>query len=207
MKEHHRVGLFALTIAAFCIAGIAQAQTAPPWDSNTIRWVAPTACSNGRPIAECPVSGYIVERSPTSSGPFANLASVAANVVTYTHTGAAAGVNCYRTIVTAAPPLANALPSNIACRTNAPPVSPNPATDLHFVVPVIAGANTAPVFRIRPDGSKASDVVVGFANVGAPCGTDRRFRYRGKNYFTPATWRPWESPSTLTVAAPCAPRA
>lgn len=205
MKEHRIVGLFALAIAALCIAGVATAQTPQPWDTNVLRWSAPTACSTGEALAQCPLTGYVVERSSSGTGTFAQLSIVASSSTTYTHTSAAAGVNCYRVIATSA--RGNSTPSNVACIQNtAPPVGPpNPPTNLQFVVPLTTGANVSPAYRILADGSRSSPLYA-LVPVGSECSGPIVFNYRGKAYrrvtVTPAHLVGTSDPRNL--AAPCA---
>jgi hypothetical protein len=125
-------------LAALLLSSVAQAQTA--WDTNTIAWDAPTTCTSGQPIANCPVTSYRVERSATATGTFATLGTSA--TTTYTHLSAAAGQNCYRVIAIAA--TGESVPSNVACKTNTQPAGPpNPPTN------VTIAATT--VYEVRPN--------------------------------------------------------
>jgi hypothetical protein len=128
LSEHRIVGILALALMALCMTGIAQAQQA--WDENRISWMAPTTCTSGHPIANCPVTGYRVERAASQTGTFATVATSA--TTSYTHTSAAAGVNCYRVIALSAS--GNSAPSNVACKTNVQPSGPpTPPTNLTVV--------------------------------------------------------------------------
>ena len=114
-------------LALLLITGIAHAQT-QPWDTNITNWTAPTTNTDGSTLTN--LTGYRVERSTSSSGTFATLATTSST--SYTHTGAAAGVNCYRVIALASNG-SESVPSNVACKTNVrPPTVPNPPTNLRF---------------------------------------------------------------------------
>jgi hypothetical protein len=158
MKEHRIVGILALALGALCITGIAKAQQA--WDTNQLQWGAPLTCTSGQPIANCPVTGYRVERAASQTGTFATVATSA--TTSYTHTSAAAGVNCYRVIALSAS--GNSAPSNVACKTNVQPSGPpNPPTNLTVV------ETTA--FNVKPNlqrfaferGTKAGTIRLGAA--------------------------------------------
>jgi hypothetical protein len=128
ISEHRIVGILALALMALCMTGIAKAQQA--WDTNQLQWGAPLTCTSGQPIANCPVTGYRVERAASQTGTFAALGTSA--TTSYTHTSAAAGVNCYRVIALSAS--GNSAPSNVACKTNVQPSGPpTPPTNLTVV--------------------------------------------------------------------------
>lgn len=208
-RLRHALALFVFFFVCAIISA-ADAQTAPPWNENRIQWSAPVGCL---PVnVACPaIMNYRVERAAVSSGPWATLATVAGTVLTYTHTGAAAGVNCYRIVALPAgmPPNLASQPSAHLCKTNVeplPPITPNPPSDLRFVTPLVGGQNMPPVFTVLADGSRSS-TVGGFAEVGTPCEGPVLFRYRNKDWRKPVTWTPWNTSATAKVAAPCAPRA
>lgn len=126
------------------------AQAQVPWDTNSVNWVAPTTCSTGEPITACPVTGYRIERAASSSGTFAAVG--ASQTVSFTHTGAAAGTNCYRVIAQSAN--GDSGPSNVACKTNTRPAGPpNPPTGVTLTVAVVWNVPYTPVFRLAASGS------------------------------------------------------
>ena len=98
MNDHRYVRAFCLAIGLLCLAGIAQAQQA--WNENRLTWGAPTTCTSGQPIANCPVTGYRIERASSQTGAFAALGTSQTTI--YTHTGALAGQNCYRVVALSA---------------------------------------------------------------------------------------------------------
>jgi hypothetical protein len=85
MNIERLVKFTAVTVGLLCFVGVARGQTAPPWNENRITWGAPTHCASGRPVSECPVSGYLLERSTTPTGTFTPLASLPATVLAYAH--------------------------------------------------------------------------------------------------------------------------
>lgn len=58
--------------------------------------------------------------------------------------------------------------------------TPNPPTGLS-VVPVVAGLNMSPAYKILPNGER-SQVVAGFVPVGVRCAGPTLFRYRDRDY-------------------------
>lgn len=109
-------------IAILFVSSVAHAQA---WNTNIIELTAPTTCTTGQPISACPVTGYRIERAPSSAGAFAAVGTT--QTLSFTHTGVAAGANCYRAVALSAN--GEAGPSNVVCKTNAQPVGPpNPAT-------------------------------------------------------------------------------
>ena len=158
MNDHRYVRAFCLALGLLCLAGIAQAQQA--WNENRLTWSAPTTCTSGQPIANCPVTGYRIERASSQTGAFAALGT--SQTTSYTHTGALAGQNCYRVVALSA--AGNSVPSNVACKTNVEPSGPpNPPTNLTVV------ETTA--YNVRPNlqrfaferGSRAGTIRLGAA--------------------------------------------
>jgi hypothetical protein len=137
----------AIVVGLLCIAGVAQAQT---WDTNTLTWQAPTTCTSGVPISNCPVTMYRVERSATATGAYASVGT--STSLTYTHLSAAAGQNCYRVIAVAA--TGESDPSNVACKTNTRPAGPpSPPTNLTVTVAVVWNSTFVPVMRLSASGT------------------------------------------------------
>jgi len=165
VKDHRFIGALALVLFVSCVVGIARAQT-QPWDTNVLAWLGPTTCSTGEPITSCPVLGYRVERSATTTGTFT---TVATNVtaLTYIHNGAVAGQNCYRVIALSA--AGDSLPSNVACKTNVRPAGPpNPPTNLTVTAPT--------AYDVRPNETTFAfdrGRAVGTAKLGAACDETR----------------------------------
>jgi hypothetical protein len=152
----------AIAVLLLCAVGVAQAQTA--WNSNTITWDAPTACDTGVPVANCPVVGYRIERSATPTGTFTTVGNVAGSVLTFTHTNALAGQNCYR--VSSVDAIGPTVPSAAACRTNtAPTPRPNPPTNLRVIETTVF--NLTQIERRVMLGSD-----VGTVPLNTICGTD-----------------------------------
>lgn len=137
------------------------------WNSNTVTWDAPTTCDQGQAISACPVTGYRIERSATQTGIYALVGTVAGNVLTFVHTNAAAGQNCYRVISVDAIGVSPTGPSNVGCRTNTapPPPRPNPPTNLRVIETTVF--NLTMVERKIMLGSD-----VGTVPLNTICGTD-----------------------------------
>lgn len=130
-----------LAILALLLSGTAFGQ-GQPWDTNIISWTAPTTNTDGTALTN--LSGYRIERGASATGSFASIGT--STVTTYTHTGAAAGQNCYRVIAMASNGQ-ESIPSNVACKTNTRPATiPNPPTNLRFT--------DAVAFDLRREGSR-----------------------------------------------------
>lgn len=121
-----------LLAIAFLVSGTAYGQQA--WNTNIVSWDAPTTCENGSSITNCAVTGYQVQRAASQTATtWTTLATVTA--LTYSHTNAVAGQNCYRVVATSA--AGNSQPSNVACKTNVAPSPPSPPTNLRFTDTVV----------------------------------------------------------------------
>jgi hypothetical protein len=152
--------LLVLLTIAFPFA--AQAQQ---WDSNALSWSAPTTCTSGVPVSNCPVTGYRIERSATATGVFASVGT--STTTSFTHTSAAAGGNCYRAIALSAK--GDSAPSNVFCKVNTPPSGPpSPPSNLTIIEPI--------AFTVRPDYGRFAFVrgtKAGMARIGANCDESR----------------------------------
>lgn len=147
------------------LGSFVHAQGTQPWDENHLTWVAPTTCTSGQPVANCPVTGYRIERSATATGTFAIVGTTA--TTSFTHTSAAAGQNCYRAIALSTK--GDSGPTNIACKTNTPPSGPpSPPTNLTIIEPL--------AFNVRADYGRFAFVrgpKAGVARIGAKCDESR----------------------------------
>lgn len=199
-KEHRWVGALAVALLLMCVAGIATAQGTQPWNENRLTWDAPTTCQGGQPVTNCAVTSYQIQRAPVSNGPYTPIGT--SNTTTFTHVGAAAGVNCYVVVAQSANGPSRA--SAHVCKTNVEPAGPpNPPTNLRFVTEVVAGIPYAPVFTVLASGERSA-TIAGFASVGVPCEGGVLFTYRGKGYMRPTVWRPWHTSAAARVAVACA---
>jgi hypothetical protein len=191
----------AVAVWFLCIAGIAQAQQA--WDTNLVSWEAPTLCVNGLPVSQCPVTGYRVERAPSSSGTFAQVGT--STGLTFTHTGAAAGVNCYRIIALSV--TGNSGPSMVACKTNTAPIPPSPPQPPGNVrvAELVAGVPFVPVYRANASLNAIGTTVYGFVPTARACGKYVS-TWRGKKWHLVAINRNelWATTDPANLAAPCA---
>ncbi len=132
---HNRPSLLpGIILAALCCAFVVPAN-AQVWNSNTVTADAPTTCTTGEPITACPISGYRIERASSQTGTFASVGT--STTTTFTHTNAAAGLNCYRWIALST--RGDSAPSAVnsaACRTNVAPIPtgpPNPPTNTRVI--------------------------------------------------------------------------
>jgi hypothetical protein len=194
MKTHRLFGAVALFLVSLCISAAASAQQA--WDTNVLQWAAPTTCTSGQPIANCPVTAYRIERSATPGGVFAAVGT--SPTTTFTHLGAAAGQNCYRVIVmsTKGDSVASTPP---ICKTNTQPSGPpNPATNLTVVEPL--------AYDVRPNEQTFAferGRAVGLSKLGAACDEART---TGAGFYAlerPSKVRLTRTPRSTALVAQC----
>lgn len=161
--KHYR--LISAILLLSVLGSFVHAQGTQPWDTNVLSWGAPTTCTSGVPVSNCPVTGYRVERSATATGAFAAVGT--SPTTTFTHTSAAAGQNCYRAVALSAK--GDSAPSNVFCKTNTPPSGPpSPPTNLTIVEPI--------AYNVRPDYGRFAFVrgpKAGVARIGAKCDESR----------------------------------
>lgn len=93
------------------------------WDSNFLQWTAPQKCADGSALTNCKITAYRIERSATPTGTFVQVGTANANAVSYIHSGAPAGQNCYQVVAVSG--AAASTPSNVACKTNVKPDIPS----------------------------------------------------------------------------------
>lgn len=127
------VGTFCALLLLTCVAGVSNAQSAP-WNTNTVSYTGPTTCTSGQPVANCPVTGYRIERAATQTGTYAAVGT--STTTSFTHLSAAAGQNCYRVIALSVQ--GESIPSTVtgaACKTNVEPSGPpNPPTNVTVTI-------------------------------------------------------------------------
>jgi hypothetical protein len=161
-------------------------------------FTAPIANTDGTPIAG--LITYHVERlQQVTGGTWMEIATT--SQAQYLVTNLAPGTYTFR--VLAAVGTSKSAPSNTAngTATALPPPIPNPP--VIQVVQVIIGVDHAPVYTVLSDGSRSS-TVGGMVPVGTVCEGPVLFRYRGKDWRKPSSFKPWGVSSTARVAAPCA---
>lgn len=128
MKDHRWIGVFALTILAFCVAGMARAQSrvtpcnaATPTNAVCLQGTAPTTNTDGSPI-----TGALTYRWEQRTAPAGTWASIGtqASLQKYV-TGLAPGDYEWRAFAINSSGLESG-PSNVAGRaaTNSPPNAP-----------------------------------------------------------------------------------
>lgn len=154
-------------LALLCILPVfAHAQTALKWNEDQVSWSAPTACSEGSPLADCPISGYRVERAAGScAGTWSTAGTTAANILTFKVGSLVAGTNCYR-VITLSAGTSESLPSAAKSQVTTPP-TPGAPTNV-TVSDVVA-------YEIR---SNAQGVLtasrIGIVPAGSLCSQDAR---------------------------------
>lgn len=177
---------------------LALAQTTP-WNTNIVNLVPPTTCSTGEPITSCPILEYIYERAPSTNGTYVEIAR--STSTTFTHANAAAGTNCYRAKVIAT--TGTSVPSNVACKTNTPPVGPpNPPV---ISIAVVAGDVRTPIFSVAGTAPNyTAGTYFGSLPVGSPCG-DYLFTYRKVKFHrvVPQQNQLWGRTDVRGLAAAC----
>jgi hypothetical protein len=157
--------ILALLCLLLVFALPAHAQTNLKWNEDQVSWSPSTACSDGSPIADCPVTGYRLETAKTCTATTWALAGTTApNVTTFRATNLTAGLNCYR--VKAQSANGDSAPSSTASATATPPL---PSAPVNVTVTDVVA------YEIRPN---ASGVLIasriGIVPTGAICGAETR---------------------------------
>jgi hypothetical protein len=209
-REHRLVGIFALTILALCVAGVAQAQRITPCNAATpnnavcVTGVAPDTFVDGTPIVVALT--YRVEQRTGTSGSFATVASGLTTPQAYIQ-NLAPGSYQFRMFANCTICTSESAASNIAGATATPiPKVPQPPV-ITIAVVISPDINVAPVIRIvDPSGDPQPGSVVGFVPVGRECSGKVVFRYRGDSYRRVAVRQEelWNTTNARNVAAPCA---
>lgn len=190
----HRV----IVAAALCAIGLAVSMSEAQAAVRTFTWVHPTTNSDGTalPVSQITRTTLVWGTSATAM----TNSKVVTGTATTTTLDLAPG-----TWHVAAKTTANGRDSdasNIVQLTIEQPV-PNPPT--LSVVPVVAGLNMSPAYKILSGGTR-STVVAGFVPVGKACSGPIVFRYRDRAYRkVPASdvkW--WNTVPSDAVAAACA---
>ena len=141
----------------------------------TINWGAPTMCTDGTPIANCPITKYTLY-SGLSGTTKSVLGTTAPNVLTFSATGTGPGNWCIQVSASSAggeSPL-----SNEACVVVPVPAPGAPGT------PTLTVTVTAPLVF---DPIKSADTIallpVGFVPMGQSCDTSQGIVKAGVTYF------------------------
>jgi hypothetical protein len=179
------------------------------WNVNDVSWDAPTHCTNGLPVSNCPVQSYQIERSDTATGAYV-LAGTSTSL-NFRHTVAVAGPTCYRVRAVGASGASD--PSSPPfCMTNTapPPPVPNPPTNVRartLTVMTINGQGVAPVFAVLGNTPATFRVgeFYGVVPAGRECG-DYLVTLRGQRLHRviPQTGETWGDFGSRPLAAPCA---
>lgn len=185
-------------VAGLCllIAGLVQADTVP------VTWSNPTANTNGSalPVSSITRTTIIWAAVPLGEGIATTGTKVVLGSATSTTIELPPG-----TWYVGARTTANGNDSGLSNVIQRVVVQPTPNPPVLSVVPVVAGLNMSPAYKILADG-KRSEVVAGFVRTGTACSGPVIWRYRSKDYRrvprASVTW--WNTPWTTEVAAPCA---
>lgn len=178
--------------------------------TGNLSYTRPTAYTDGTALPAGDIASYNVRCAsftPTGSTTPQACPAITPTSLPGTATGgtvtltipAAGGSACFqlRTVVASG---ATSDWSNTACKTFAP-ATPNPPGNV--TVAVVIGINMAPVYSVTAAGKMST--LMGFADVGAPCGDARLFTYRGLPFHEVARENVrWWGSTKLRVAAPCA---
>jgi len=111
----------ALILTACLIAGFtgyAQAQTAT--GDVVISWTAPTSCTDGSPITNCPITSYEVEK--LSGTTWTRIASTTPAVLSFRHVAQPLGSHQYRALAVSA--IGKSQPTNPVTAVIAVPNAP-----------------------------------------------------------------------------------
>lgn len=142
------------------------------WNEDVVSWNAPTQCTDGSPIGDCPITGYRLETAATPTATAWTLVTTtAANVLSFKLTGLTSGQHCYRVIALSGSKSSN--PSNVACDTAE---GPAPGTPTLRTVDTVA-------YNIKFDWRRwryVADRPVGTVAIGTACSAD--FSVRGGYY-------------------------
>jgi hypothetical protein len=200
-----------LLAIALLAAAAAEAQTsgtrvtpcdpATPNNALCVEWGASTTYTNGQAIPAGTTVTYRVERLTLTTLPTWILIESTAQVRSYVR-NLAPGTYTFRVVAIVNSIESLPTPSATGTATALPPPVPNPPPTIQ-VVQVIIGVDHVPVFTVLSDGSR-SNTVGGMVPVGTECEGPVLFRYRNKEWRKPVTFKPWNTPATARVAAPCA---
>lgn len=133
VRAETKVKWAAVGLVGFCflcaLLATAQAQdvTIAPGEKYVIDWTQEALCTNGAPIAECPITGYHVQIERDQSKTVWNNVSTAplsAISRSYTWTANGSGQTCFRVNVLNANGYEQSPPSNIHCVRVVLPLKP-----------------------------------------------------------------------------------
>lgn len=202
MTAAHRWTLIlASALLALCCAGIGYAQTptrstpcnpSTPTNAICVHWAAVEQFVDGTPIV-LPVTYRVEQKTGTTWSAVQTVTTTRAYL-----TGLAPGAYTFRVVAIVGPK--ESAPSNEAGRAVE---HPTPTAPVIQVVEVVIGSDHSPVFTVLKDGSRSA-TIGGLVPVGTACDGPVLFRYRGRDWRRPVTFKPWGVSSTARVAAPCA---
>jgi hypothetical protein len=175
----------------------------------TVSWTPPTQNENGTPLTN--LSSYKVFAANAAAGvPSATPTTVTAPASSYVVSGLSAGT-WYFGVKAVNSAGVESVMSNIASKaitaisasaSAAVTVTPRPNPPTNVTVAVVTGLNMAPVYSVTAKNKLSA--LMGFADLGTPCGDVVLARYRGHDFREVARADVhWWGSTTLRVAAPC----
>ena len=144
------------------------AHSANAWNERDLTTTAPTACTDGSPIAQCMVTGYKWEAAGNCTATSWNaLGTTAANVLTYHASNLVAGTYCFRVKATSAG--GDSGPSLTTTNSQTTVTAPLPAP------PGAVSVSAAVAYEIRPNSTGVLTATrIGVIPLGSPCQSDIR---------------------------------
>lgn len=182
----------AVMVVSLCTLVVTLALAEP----RSVSWNLPTANTNGTPLPASQITRTTIYWGASQSAMTNSRAVTGA--ATSTVIDLAPGTYFIGAKVTANGN--ESAMSNVAQVTIAQP-TPNPPTGLS-VVPVVAGLNMSPAYKILPSGER-SQVVAGFVLVGTACEGPVAFTYRDRKYRVISARKvTWWNPPLADVKSP-----
>lgn len=178
-----------------------------------LTWERPTTRTDGSALPADQLASFRLYVAGTNVSPAAPTETIAGNLLAWTHYAAPGARFFWLSAVDSAGRESLKTGSvtttvqayNAAASASATPIAPpSPPLNLQIVVPVVAGANMAPVFKLRADGTR-QEQVAGYAPIGLSCTGAVKFTYRGDRYreVDPAHVQWWDVRPSERVYAPC----
>lgn len=165
MKTPRALWLFAIVLAvASLVPQLAQAANA--WNERDLTWTAPLTCSDGSPLAQCPVTGYKLEAAGSCAASVWNALATVGVVTTYHAANLAPGTYCFRVRATSAN--GDSLPGPTTSGSQTTVIAPLPGPP--GGVTVVA----ATAYEIRPGTGALTASRIGVIPLGTPCQSDTR---------------------------------
>ena len=155
------------------------AHSANAWNERDLSATAPTACTDGSPIAQCPVTGYKWEAAGSCSATTWNaLGTTAANVVSYHASNLAPGPYCFRVKATSAN--GDSAPSPTTAQSQTTVTQPPPSIPNAPGTVVVAISPTA--YSVIKSQDALVMIPVGTVTPATQCDNSQAVLIRGQTY-------------------------